>query len=158
VYDTDEKLWHEWSTNVADVHTAFACNYMTDTQQGFAYLLHNSNGTVYKLDPSKYQDDTTDIIVELVTNKYDMDTLNRKFQSNVRVLGDWYSSTTNLSIRWTDNDYKSWSNWKQIDLSDDFPNFARMGAFRRRAYNLKYVGNSPLRLEALEVTYKEGDH
>jgi len=158
VYDVDEKLWHEWSDNNAGSHQVFKCNYMTDTQQGYAYLLHTSNGTVYKLDPSKYQDDTNPIRVEIVTNKYDMDTLNRKFQSNLRILGDWYSSSASIDVRWTDDDYKTWSNWKTIDLTDNYPNFARMGAFRRRAYNLLHTGNNALRLEALEVTYKEGDH
>lgn len=158
VYDTDEKLWHEWSNNNNGSHEVFSCNYMTDTQQGFAYMLHKSNGTVYKFDTEKYQDDSTAIITEIVTNKYDMDTLNRKFQSNLRILGDWYSTNTNIDVRWTDDDYKTWSNWKTIDLTDNYPNFARMGAFRRRAYNLKHTENTALRLEALEVTYKEGDH
>ena len=156
VFDVDEKLWHEWSTNTADAHTAFAYNHACDDGAGAVYVLHSSNGTLYKLDPTKYQDDTVAIITELITNKFDMDTLKRKFMSNIRWIGDRYA-VNSIDLRWTDDDYQTWSNWKTIDLADDFPNFARMGAFRRRAFDWKHTGNYPLRGEAFEITYQEGD-
>jgi len=157
VYDTEEKLWHEWSTNNAGTHTTFMCSYMCDSHAGAAYLLHNTTGTVYKLDPTKYLDDTNPILVELITNKYDMDTYKRKFMSNVRPVGDRYASGNYVTIKWTDDDYQTWSNTKTIGLTDDFPNFSRLGCFRRRAFNISHALNYPLRMESLEVTYYEGD-
>jgi len=157
VYDMDEKLWHEWSSNNNGSHTTFACDYITDAHIGAAYALHNSNGCVYKIDPTKYTDDGTAILVDVTTNKYDMDTYNRKFMRAVRPVGDRYATGNALSIRWSDDDYQTWSNTKTVTLTDDFPNWSRLGSFRRRAFNMKHDLNYPLRLESLEVSFYEGD-
>lgn len=156
VYDSDEKLWHEWSSNSAGSHTVFNCSHMSDNSTGMAYVLHTSNGCVYTLNPNAYQDDSTAILVELVTNKYDMDTYHRKFMSSVKIVGDSYATTNDITLQWTDDDYKTWSNEKTISLSDSFPAFHRLGAFRRRAFKLKHSSNNPLRLESLECEYTEG--
>lgn len=156
VYDTDEKLWHEWSSNTAGSHGVFACDHMADNATGVAYLLHNSNGSLYKLDVDNNQDDGTGILVEIVTNKYDMDTYVRKFMSNIKVVGDSYETGNAVVVSFSDDDYKSWSNPKTIDLTDSFPAFHRMGAFRRRAFRITHSLNYPLRLESLECTYTKG--
>lgn len=158
VYDIDEKLWHEWSSYNAGNHAVFGCDYMCDNHSGAAYLLHNSNGSLYKLDPTVYQDDGVAILVELQTNKYDMDTYKRKFLSNFKIVGDRYETGNSVDVKWTDDDYETWSNVKTIALTDDFPNFARGGSFRRRAFNIRQALNYSLRLESFEVTYYEGDH
>ena len=157
VYDTEEKLWHEWSTNVAGAHMMFACGYGADNHAGYCSVLSLSNGNIYKMDPTKYTDDGTMILVDISTNKYDMDTYKRKFMCNIRPVGDRYASGNILSVRWTDDDYQTWSNTKSIALTDDWPNFARLGSFRRRAFNMKQALDQPLRLESIEVTYYEGD-
>lgn len=156
VYDPDEKLWHEWSSNIGDVHTVFAYDHIADNGTGYAYLLHTSNGTLYKLDPMVYNDSNTSIIVELTTNRYDMDSYYRKFMSSVKIVGDRYDSANSLLLSWTDTDYQNWSNEKPIDLTDDFPAFHRLGAFRRRAFKIKHTEDMPLRLESLECVYTKG--
>lgn len=156
VYDMDEKLWHEWSTNSAGSHTMFACNYMADKSDGAAYLLHKSNGTIYRLDPDAYSDDTNPILCELVTNRYDMDTYNRKFMSSIKIVGDRYLTPNSVNVSWTDNDYLNWSNKKNIDLTDDFPAFHRLGSFRRRAFKIEHALDRPLRVESLECVYTDG--
>ena len=75
----------------------------------------------------------------------------------VRPVGDRYSVGNSLAIRWSDDDYVTWSNTKTVTLSDDFPNWSRLGSFRRRAFNMKHDLNYPLRLESLEVSFYEGD-
>lgn len=154
VYDTEEKLWHEWSSNNNGSHSVFNCNYMCDQQTGAAYLVHKNNGCVYKIDPTVYQDDGVNILVDITTNKYDMDTYKRKFIRNIRVVGDRSDS---VNVRWSDDDYQTWSNTKSIAMNDDFPNFARLGSFRRRAFNIKHSTGYPLRLESIEVSFYEGD-
>ena len=158
VYDFDEKLWHEWSSNSTGSHAVFGCDYMSDNSTGMAFLLHSSNGTLYKLDPSVYTDDGTTILCELVTNKYDMDTYNRKFMSSLKIVGDRYSSANSVVVYWSDNDYQTWSNAKTIDLTDDFPAFHRLGSFRRRAFKLTHATNNPFRVESLECVYNEGTY
>lgn len=156
VYDVDEKLWHEWSTNSSGTHTVFAYNCMADSGIGAAHVLHNSNGTVYKVDPSSNIDDATTIICDITTNKYDMDSYNRKFMSSLKLVGDSYSPSNIVTFYWTDDDYQTWSNAKTIDLNDDFPAFQRLGQFRRRAFRFVHALDMPLRLESVEVVYTEG--
>lgn len=157
VYDMEEKLWHEWSSNSSGSHTVFNCDFLCDAHIGAAYLLHSSNGCVYKVDPTKYTDDGIAILVDVTTNKYDMDTYKRKFMRNLRPVGDQYASGNTLDVRWSDDDYQTWSNTKTITLTDGFPNWARLGCFRRRAFNLKHSANYPLRMESMEISYYEGD-
>ena len=156
VYDIDEKLWHEWSSNNAGSHAVFACDFIADNSSGAAYLLHSSNGTLYQLDPTAYDDAGTEIICDVITNRYDMDTYNRKFMSSCKIVGDSYDSANYITLSWTDDDYQTWSNNKVINLSDGFPAFQRMGAFRRRAFKLHHTSNTALRLESLEVVFTEG--
>ncbi len=156
VYDVDEKLWHEWSNYSSGAHTEFICNHETDTDEGAVYLLHGSDGDVYKLDPLSYQDGDHGVIrVEIITNRYDMDTYKRKFMSTLKPVGDLQSGGF-LYISWSDDDYQTWTTTRQIDLSSTFPNVARLGSFRRRTFKLVHEDNYPLRLEALDITYTEG--
>jgi hypothetical protein len=158
VYDVEEKLWHEWSSNVGNTHAHFSCTKMSDNHTGAVYLLHDTNGSVYKLDPTSYTDAGTSILCEVYTNKYDMDTYKRKFMTCVLPVADRSPSGNYINIRWTDDDYQTWSQYKPITLIDDFPSFARLGSFRRRAFNIKHDQPYALRLESLQVFYYEGDH
>lgn len=156
VYDMDEKLWHEWSSNSSGNHSVFECNYMADKSDGAAYMLHKSSGELFRLDPNSYKDVSKSILCELTTNRYDMDTYNRKFMSSVKIVGDRYDTTNTVNLQWTDNDYQSWSSLKPIDLTDDYPAFHRLGAFRRRAFKLTHTLDKPFRVESLECVYTEG--
>ena len=157
VYDTEEKLWHEWSTTtVAYTHHMFAYGHCADSGTGMINFLGNTSGNIAKLDPDVYQDEGNPISVEIVTNKYDMDTYNRKYMNSVFVVGDLYSTTNAISLQWTDDDYQTWSNVKTIDLVDTLPAFFRLGQFRRRAFRIRHSNNMPLRLESLEVSYDKG--
>ena len=157
VYDTEEKLWHEWSSNNSGTHGKFNYDFMADMGTGAAYVLGSTDGTIYKVDPNHYLDNLTTIIAEITTNKYDMDTYKRKFMTNIRIVGDRYSIANSVDVKWTDNDYQSWSTIKTITMTDDFPNFSRLGSFRRRAFNIQHTLPMPLRLESIEVSYYEGD-
>lgn len=157
VYDFDEKLWHEWSSwSGSSDHNVFNYDYAADNHSGKVFLLSASTGDIYFLNTGKYQDETDPITVEIRTIKYDMDTYNRKFVTNMRIVGDRYATSNAVKLSWSDDDYQTWSNEKDITLTDDFPAFQRGGSFRRRAFKIKHALNYPLRLESLEVLYKEG--
>lgn len=156
VYDVDEKLWHEWSSNNEGQHSVFICDHMVDGEDGFIYVLHKTDGDVYKLDVSQYIDaDHGDILVELVTNKYDMDTYKRKFMSSLLLVGDRYDDNE-VDVSWSDDDYQSFTTPITVNLSDDYPTIKALGSFRRRAFKIQHTADKHLRLESLEVSYKEG--
>ena len=150
-------MWHEWSSwTEALEHEVFLYNHVADKGDGAAYLLSSVHGDIYRLDPSIYRDELDPITVEIVTNKYDMDTYNRKFCSIARLVGDSYSTQNLVGLSWTNDDYQTWSTEVPIDMSDGYPAFQRLGSFRRRAWRIRHNTNMPLRLESLEVVYDEG--
>ena len=156
VYDLEEKVWHEWTTNSNGSHTAFAAIGAADSGAGYSYLLHPTNGVVYNLSTSAYDDSGTSILMEIYTAKFDLDTMNRKFMHNLNIVGDLQTGST-ISLRWSDDDYQTWSNWKTLDMASR-AFFTRLGSFRRRAFNIKYTDNYPCRLEFLECEVDVGTH
>jgi len=142
--------------SIAKTHHRFGYNHTADNGTGKVFMLHESVGDVYYLDPDTFLDSASLIDVEIRTNKYDMDTYNRKFCSGVRVVGDATTTTNNVQLSWSDDDYQTWSNEYDINLSDGYPARQRMGAFRRRAWRIFHSADAPLRLESLEVVYDEG--
>lgn len=166
VYDTDEKLWHEWSsaTPIGGGYTdgKFAFDFIADNGTGVPYLLHTSGGYACTLDVNSSQDMTSAEQVEPIrclirTNRFDMDTYNRKFMSSLKLVGDRADNPQLVTISWSNDDYQSWVD-RELDLSDDFPALHQLGSFRRRAFKIFYDGNQPLRLESLEVVYQEGSY
>lgn len=153
VYDVEEKVWHEWSTNVATAHTAFTYNYQTDIGSGKSALLHNTDGYVYTVEPLIYQDNSTAILVDIYTQKYDGATMNRKFMHNLNVVGDLGTAYT---IRWSDDDYSTWNSF--FTLSSARPFITRCGSFRRRAFHIRHTANEDLRTEAIEFEVDVGTH
>ena len=153
VYDVEEKVWHEWSSNSSGSHVAFKYSYITDTLDGRSTLLHNTDGYLYILDPDVYQDNSTSILADVYTAKYDGSTMNRKFMHNLNVVGDLDSS---YSIRWSDDDYTTWNSFFTLTASRPF--VTRCGSFRRRAFNIRHTANEDFRLEALEFEVDVGTH
>lgn len=137
---------------------AYNFNHTADADFGYIYLLSATTGDIYRLDPAAYTDEDGPIKVLIRTNKYDMDTYNRKFPTSIRVVGDRYPTNdfNFVNLSWTDDDFQTWSNPKSIYLTDDFPTFSRLGSFRRRAWKIEHDLDKPLRLESLEVVYEEG--
>lgn len=153
VYDVEEKVWHEWSTNSSGSHVAFTYNYQYDIDNGKSALLHNTDGYVYILDPTIYRDNGVEILEDIYSSKYDSSTMNRKFMHNLTVVGDVGSTYT---IRWSDDDYTTWNAYKTLDVTR--PWFARCGSFRRRAFNIRHAANEDSRVEALEFEVDTGTH
>ena len=150
VFDLEEKAWHEWGSNSgSDTNSNWALPYVTDDESGKPIFLHTSSGVSYKMDQEIFQDQGVNIVTEFITDKYDAKTRNRKAMYNLTIVGDLTDSSTPISIRWTDDDDKTWSSFHNLDLVS-IPYIARLGTFRHRAFHVKHAANSDLRLEFLE--------
>jgi len=73
-----------------------------------------------------------------------------KFIFEAEIIGD--KADTDLYMRWSDDDFASYSQWRQINLRDKRARTRRLGRTSRRVFELKHLDNKPLRLEALELT------
>jgi len=141
VYDIEERMWWE-STGVGALQ-------MTDDDSGMAVLQHATNGKIYHVDPNVGTDDGVPIQMEVYTQKYDFDTMNLKSMQSINVVSDQVGTNTTMQLRWSDDDYRTWSDWRTLNFNPR-AYFVNLGSFRRRAFNLKYTGGLPARFEAFE--------
>lgn len=150
VYDVEENVWTEWQYNGGMLPFVSFCD-----ADGDIILQHTSNGKLYKLDPLVYNDFDADIEARIRLSKQDFDTDSYKFYHQTTVIGD--KPEGNYILRWSDDDFNTWSNDKNLPITDR-PYFMRSGKARRRSWEIEYTHNSASRLEALEITYSIGDH
>jgi hypothetical protein len=156
VYDCDEKVWVDWSTNSSGSHAVLPYNYASQGPNEKIYLLHNTDGKVYCLDPASNQDESSNILCHIITGKVDMGTMQQKRQFRVELVAD-KESTGTVTLDWSDDDYQSWSTTRTLDLTTR-PYSRSGGVFRRRAYRFKHEVNAPFRAEAMEIDFSLGVH
>ncbi len=63
------------------------------------------------------------------------------------VVGDIATSTLALSIKFSDDDYQTFSSSRTVDMTDTKTNIYRCGSFQKRAVQLSYTGDQEVRLE-----------
>ena len=141
VYDLEERMWHEWEG--IDVINA------TDDGTGMAVIQGGHTGKLYYMDPTLGTDDGENITMKVFTSKYDFDTMNIKGMQSLNVVSDQVGTDATMRIRWSDDDYRTWSDWRTLNFNPR-AFYTGLGSFRRRAFNLEYSAGLPARFEALE--------
>ena len=141
VYDLEERMW--WESTAVDVLQ------MTDDDSGKAIVQSKTTGKIYYVDPSVGTDDGVPIEMQAYTLKYDFDSMNLKSMQGIHVVCDQVGTNTTMQLRWSDDDYRTWSDWRTLNFNPR-AYFSNLGSFRRRAFNLKYSGGLPARFEAFE--------
>ena len=156
VYDLDEKLWVDWSSNSSSTHVVLPYSYSTQGANNTVLVLHNTDGKIYKLDPTIYTDDAGAILVKIVTGRIDFGSAMQKRLFRVELIGDIQSSGT-VTFDWTNDDYGSWSSSRSLDLTTR-PYTKALGVLRRPAFRLQHSTNAAFRVEALEFDFSMGVH
>ena len=167
VYDIGEKEWYQWTmwaagdadSGVAGIYAEqyfrpsyYAGTYGTNTSY---YLLDDDNGTVYTLSDNYYNDSGSPIYYRIISDLQDSGTTKRKFWNRAEIIGDKAPAT--MKVRYSDNDYKTWSSYRSVDLSKDRPIIYQLGGARRRAFEFLCTDNTPLRLDACELDFRIGE-
>ena len=119
---------------------------------GLDLMLHESDGHLYEIDPDLYQDAGIPINYMLRSQKLDGSTSAIKFMGTLTLVGDEITDTA--MVRWTDDDYQSYNPYRTIDLSLELPQARRCGHFRRRAIEVKHIGNTRPIWDAIEMEIK----
>lgn len=112
-------------------------------------VLHETTGELCEITESEYQDSGLPINFMARTGKIDLDTIERKTHSQLKVIGN--KNGGEAMVRWSDDDYTTFSKFRKVDLDSEQSRITRCGSFRRRSFDLKHVGNSPVQLAALEL-------
>lgn len=149
VYDVGEKLWHIW--------TDFAGNYwpvVSRTQSPFGTEWHQlgSTGAVYEVEPDYiYPNDYGNVVpVDIYTPNETFGVDRIKYLSQMRIDAD-QTTGSSLLIRYSDNDYTSWSSFRKVDLGQQRPIINDEGSFYRRAYHFRHFANTAFRIGSAEL-------
>jgi hypothetical protein len=153
VYDVTENEWHVWTTSkdfIGGGEAYFECSFVTQFpfNSGAFYVLDAVNGLVFTLSPTNYVDPFGPIRMRIVTDRMDFNTFAFKVGSALTIFGDQINDV--MQVRHTEDDYNTWSQYRNLNLNLQKPCLYQLGRFRRRAYEFLYTGNNPLRLEKVD--------
>lgn len=112
-------------------------------------LLHESDGYLYEILSTLYQDNGAPISILMRSTRIDGGSLEYKAMSRAMLVGDSVADTA--MIRYSDDDMQTSVSYRPLNLADDEPMIRQMGRFRRRTLETRYVGNNPINLLAMEV-------
>lgn len=130
-------------------------NMASYTKAGDLDLVQDSTtGTVYSVSTGTYQDNSIPIKFQIRTSKFDAGNNKEKYFAKFELIGDKVDGTA--YVRYTNDDYQTWSKYRPVDLSAQRSQLYRQGRGRRRAYDIINYDNLPIRLESMEITVSEG--
>lgn len=108
-----------------------------------------TNGIIYEILGTAYQDNGAPIDVVCRTAIWDNKNSMEKVSGSVEVIGDKVDSEALL--RWSDDDYSTHSKYRRVDLSLKRSRVRRLGSYSRRSFDLRHTANTAFRVEALEL-------
>ena len=157
VYSVEDNIWHEWTGT--RIWHKFTGNTAT-TNSIYSISRDSSSGKVYKILPTAlvFTDDSSNYTMTLQTTKFDASNNKYKFLDKLDLVGDVQDAATAITLAWSDDDYGTWSDEYSLDLANADNFVTGLGAFRRRAFRLTNTSSTPVRLEALELEYRQGTH
>lgn len=138
--------------------TSYTSSYFKFTKYadflGANLFLHESNGHLYQMLPTLYQDAGIPIDLMFRTSRLDGGSSEVKVMSRLSVIGDAIADT--LMIRQSDDDCATFDAYRPVDLSNERPSLRRLGKFRRRTIEGRHIGNTNPRIEAIELEIPGG--
>ncbi len=126
------------------------CNFGT-TQ----IMQHLGNGGMYEITESTYTDISAPIDAHIRTARLDGDTNQQKFLSWMDLITD--RSAYYALVRYTDDDYQTYSKYRRVLLSGDRSRLNRQGYFKRRAFEIRVTDNAAFRMQGLDLGVEKGN-
>lgn len=156
VYCIEDRTWHERT----GTRLWYRCagNSIGSTLYTYAVSQTSTSGKVYVINPSAYvyTDDSVAYKAVWQTASSDNKTSKRKFCSEVELVCDQETETSEMTLMYSDDDYQSFTTWGTIDLSSARPRATRLGSYIRRAWRGEHSANTPFRIRFLEENVEIG--
>ncbi len=148
VYDLTTGLWAQWTDMEGNYLPIVDSTYKTSTAQ--TILQHETDGWLYVVDSANVEDWNGPITVDIYTPNYDAGTARDKtitciYPDASQLLGSI------LQVRYSDDDYQTWSQFRTIDLGIRKPSSRDWGVFKRRALNLRHQSPTRFRIKSLDL-------
>ena len=112
-------------------------------------LQHESNGTLCELTELSFLDVANPVNVGIRTGKIDGGTTDLKRYASLEIIGNKIDGEA--YVRHTGDDYQTYTQYRPVDLIQIRSIVRRLGADRRRAYDIRYLGATSLQLSAIDV-------
>lgn len=153
VYDVGLGFWNTWTSDYANnTFNNWYNNYKTQEM----IILDSVNPVFWDLGPGDdipYQDVSTNITRKIRTSIIDGDTNDYKDFPSLSIIGDKQTTTSNITVKWTKDDYQTWNTGRTIDMSSANPKTHALGIARRIAFELTETNNNAGRLRGIELDY-----
>ena len=165
VCDIQEKAWYRWTSwavgtatsGVADVYAEqyFRPAFYTSTLTGADWFSDGEFGTLSYGNSTTYTDSGAPIYFRSTSDIIDHGSSKRKFYHRLEIIGDKVQGS--LQVRHSQDDYKTWSQFRTVDLSKSRPQIYSLGTARRRAWQFLCTDAVPLRIDSAEIDYEVGE-
>lgn len=158
VYNFGSNKWVIWTDSSGNSHFPLTDFFSAEINGSSQVLGIGNTGIVYQpeFNIDTVQDDGIDFPVVMQTRPLDFDTDTNKFVKSAVLVGDMQSTTTPVSLQYSDNDFLTLSTARTLDMADPHPMATSLGKFRRRGWRLSYTGPNPLRLESIQLKLRLG--
>lgn len=157
-YDIDTGFWSKMTYQ----NTAFLLTQSTWSAaiasgvKRMTYFNIMNDSSLYRFNPSLYRDNGTNFDVKFRTRFDNYGTQRMKFGNRMVLVADMTSSASTMTVRWTDDDYQSFTATRTIELSNRFQQLYSLGSFRARGWEFTYTDNFPMRWRSVEFDYSQG--
>lgn len=152
VLDLATGFWSQWTYNGGYLPFVSAAS----DGAGKVWLQHENGKALFNLVDTAYQDNdptgasSYSISWDAYTPNWDGKTRNRKVLKRAELIGDQVNSAAYVS--WSDDDYRTWSTPRRVNLQNPRPFFDDCGTFYRRAFHIHHEANTALRMKYIELT------
>lgn len=155
--DMETELWTRLSQGANSTFPiTFAVNLPYTGIGNVSVVAVSGSANLVMFVPTVYQDSGVNFTMQVRTENFDFDTQHRKTMSRVLLKADQTTASSLITLAYSDDDYKTWSADRTMDLVNTAPFLKRFGQFRQRAFRLTYNDNYPCRLKKLEVQHNIG--
>jgi hypothetical protein len=149
VYDIDQNLWYQWTDANGNYYPITSATFDVYGDHIFQNYI---TGGIYIADGDyEYPNDSGALFpVDIYTPNFDAGVDRKKMLTVMRFNADQTDGCT-LSVRHSDDDYKTWSNFRYVDLSQKRPTLRDEGTFYRRAYHFRKLANTTYRIRSVDL-------
>lgn len=121
-------------------------------------IIYADSSGFYYIDDTANQDlASLTIPFHIITDLEDFDTINQKSMNRLTLVGEKPTSTANVNVQWTDDDYQNYNTAIAVNMNQELPSITRLGRFRRRALKISGDHSQPFSLDRIEVDINKGN-
>lgn len=151
-YCIEEKMWHEWNSTTPLWYKC-ASVMLGGTMVNYAVSNVSTSGKVFLMNHASlvFTDNGVAYTARVQTHPQDEGTDNTKFYHDLSIVADTESSSSDLTIAHSDDDYATYTTAGTLDLSAARPlRLTNLGSSRRRAWVFTHSAATPMRLHRAE--------